>query len=69
MKNTASILQDFEIYKPRKMSNCKQIRNQANRIIKASLNNKLGKCDLERLLVSGSEPAAFKTFIKDHKKS
>ena len=68
INNTASLLQDIQLYKPRQVSKSKQIENQANKLIKSSFKNILGKSDLERLLVSGSAPAAFKTFIKDHKK-
>jgi len=64
---TGKLLEDEKTYKPRKSSKSVQIEQQANKIVRSCFKNILNKRDLERLLVSGTEPANFKSFIKDHK--
>ena len=67
VSHTSNLLEDIRYYRHRDVSKCRQIERQANAIIRSSLKNALSKSDLERLLVSGTEPAAFNTFVKDHK--
>ena len=59
------ILNDPDTYKKVKSKQTK-IENQANKIIKSVCKN-LPKNQLQKLLSSGSRPANFQAFIKDHK--
>ena len=66
-----AILKDENTYKPLPCSKQKNIENQANKLLRSVLKDKhfLTKKDTERFITSGSEPASFQAFIKDHKDS
>jgi hypothetical protein len=65
-----NFLGDETTYKPLSRSKQKSIENQANKIIRGILRDKqFTKSDTEKLLTSGSQPADFQAFIKDHKES
>ena len=64
------ILDDPETYEPLKRSRQTAIEKQANKVIKGVLKDKAySKSDLEKLLTTGSKPAAFQAFLKDHKEN
>ena len=60
------ILADTETYQPIPKSRQHIISNQANKIMK-SLGKAFPRNDLSKLLTTGSSPATFYCFIKDHK--
>ena len=62
-----SILNDSCNYEVRKHSKVNAIENQANKMINSIFKNKLSKSNLEKLRVTGSQPANFYTLVKDHK--
>ena len=62
-------MNDKETYKPLSRSKQNSIENQANKIMRGILKNKnFTRSDTEKLITTGSKPASFQAFIKDHKK-
>ena len=66
-KRVLSILEDQSTYLPLKKSNQTQIEKQAIKILNGIGKNKYTKAEREKLLSTGSQPAAFQAFIKDYK--
>ena len=67
IKNTSSLLSNKEIYQLLPRSKCLSIERQANKLVNSCFKNSLNRNQLERLQVSNSKPAPFRTLIKDHK--
>ena len=63
---TENLLKDTKIYSLRNKSKASSIENQANRLVRGKC-SKLQRINHEKLLTSGSHPAAFQINIKDHK--
>jgi len=61
------MLQDAETYEPITKSKQIQLEKQANSLIRNVTKDNYKKRDIEKLLSTGSQPASFKAFIKDHK--
>jgi len=61
------ILNDKDTYKELTASNQTKIEKQANLLVKGMIKNNFSKIESEKLLSSGSQPAQFKAFVKDHK--
>ena len=64
---TESILKDEMTYKLINKSKHKALEKQANQLVNNILKNKLSNSNVQRMLVSGTQPARFYTLIKDHK--
>ena len=67
VERTNSILKDESTYKVLNKSKKKSLEKQANKLVSSVLKDKVSKSNLQRMLVSGSQPAQFYTMIKDHK--
>jgi uncharacterized protein YaaR (DUF327 family) len=64
-----SILEDEETYEPLTKSKSSLLEKQANALIRSVTKDNVlfNKNKVERLLSTGSQPASFSAFIKDHK--
>lgn len=61
------MLQDVETYEPITRSKQTQLEKQANSLVRSVTKDNFKKSEIEKLLSTGSQPASFKAFIKDHK--
>lgn len=61
-----SLLSDKDVYQPLEQSRQHKIEKQANNLTK-SVCKALPKFDREKMIISGSKPAQFFSFVKDHK--
>ena len=66
-KRVQNILNDENTYRLLLNSKQAQIERQANSLIKSISKNNFNKIETEKLLSTGSKPANFDAFIKDHK--
>ena len=61
------MIEDKETYEPVSLSKQKCLEKQANNLMKSITKNIFSKREAEKLLSTGSQPAHFSAFIKDHK--
>ena len=66
-KRVQKILNDENTYRLLPNSKQAQIERQANSLVKSISKNNFNKIETEKLLSTGSKPANFAAFIKDHK--
>ena len=66
-ESTKRILQDIDTYELLPRSKSKSLEKQANKIVRSVCQGTKFESDIPKLLTNGSNPAKFKTFIKDHK--
>lgn len=61
------LLEDQETYEPVSLSKQHRLEKQANNLMKSITKNTFNKREAEKLLSTGSQPARFSAFIKNHK--